>query len=147
MITDSSIEIDAAPSVVWTVFTDVARWPTWTESVTRLVPLDGPELVVGHRFEIKQPKMPNLVWEITEVTPGVGWTWVQRSPGGTTLAVHEVVAVDGGARTLVRQRIDQRGPIGVVVGALMRRLTRRYLVMEGEGLKARSEQRARAAAA
>jgi hypothetical protein len=44
------------------------------------------------------------------------------------------------ARTLVRQRIDQRGPIGVAVGALMRRLTKRYLHLEAQGLKARSEQ-------
>ena len=147
MITDASIEIDAPPALVWAVFTDVARWPEWTESVTRLAPLDGSAIEVGSRFEIKQPKMPNLVWEVTAVTPGVGWTWVQRSFGGTTLAVHEVVAVDGGTRTLVKQRIDQRGPIGVLVGLLMRRLTRRYLTLEGDGLRARSEQRARAAAA
>ena len=36
-------------------------------------------------------------------------------------------------RTLVRQRIDQRGPVGVVVGVLMRGLTRRYLDLEGAG--------------
>jgi hypothetical protein len=65
-----------------------------------------------------------------------------RSLGATTLASHEVVPQDGG-RTLVRQRIDQRGPIGVVVGALIRRLTKRYLELEAQGLKARSEARRR----
>jgi uncharacterized membrane protein len=142
MITESSIEIDAPASVVWDVFVDVERWPDWTDSVDRIVALDGPAIEVGNRFEIKQPRFPNLVWEVTAVDPGVSWTWRQRSAGGTTLASHELVT-EGAGRTLVRQRIDQRGPVGVVVGALMRRLTRRYLDMEGQGLKAASEARAR----
>jgi uncharacterized protein YndB with AHSA1/START domain len=139
MITDSSVEIGAPPATVWDVFVDVEQWPDWTASVERIVPLDGPGIEVGKRFEIKQPRMPKLVWEVTAVDPGVSWTWRQRSPGGTTLATHEVIPQ--GDRTLVRQRIDQRGPIGVAVGLVMRRLTRRYLELEAQGLKARSEQR------
>jgi uncharacterized membrane protein len=138
MITDSSVEIEAPAPVVWEVYADVARWPDWTASVTSVVPLDGPEIEVGKRFEIKQPRMPKLVWEVTEVEPGTSWTWRQHSPGGTTFASHELVVRDG--NTLVRQRIDQRGPIGVVVGVLMRRRTKRYLALESQGLKASSEQ-------
>jgi uncharacterized membrane protein len=139
MQTDSSIEIDAPATRVWDVFVDVERWAEWTASITSIVPLDGPGIEVGNRFEIRQPRFPKLVWEVTEVDPGRGWTWRQRSPGNTTLASHEVVA-QGPERTLVRQRIDQRGPIGAVVGVLMRRLTRRYLELEAQGLKQRSEQ-------
>jgi uncharacterized membrane protein len=142
MITDSSVDVDAPAAVVWDVFADVERWSEWTASIERIVPMDGPGIEVGKRFEIKQPRMPKLVWEVTEVDPGVSWTWRQRSPGGTTLASHEVVphAAD---RTRVRQRIEQRGPVGLVVGVLMLRLTKRYLDLEGQGLKARSEQRPR----
>src|SRR5215218_3494447 len=107
MITDSDVAIAAPATVVWDVFSDVERWPEWTASVTRLVAVDGPGIDVGKRFEIKQPRMPKLVWEVTDVTPGTSWTWVQRSPGGLTLARHEVVAESAG-RTLVRQQIDQR---------------------------------------
>jgi ligand-binding SRPBCC domain-containing protein len=139
MITDSSIEIDAPAAVVWDVFADVERWAEWTASVERISGLDGPGIDIGKRFEIKQPRFPRLVWEVTAVEPGVSWTWRQHSPGGTTLATHEVVAREGGG-TLVRQRIDQRGPIGVTVGALTRRLTKRYLELEAQGLKARSEE-------
>ncbi len=145
MITDSSIEVAAPAATVWDVFADVERWPEWTASVERVVALDGPGLEVGKRFEIDQPRFPRLVWEVTAVDPGTSWTWRQRSPGGTTLAPHEVAA-DGPARSVVRQRIDQRGPIGALVGALMRRTTRRYLELEAQGLKARSEQRHRDAA-
>ena len=143
MITDAEIEIDAPARVVWDVFADVERWSEWTASVDGLVALDGPGIEVGKRFEIDQPRMPKLVWQVTEVEPGRSWTWVQRSPGGTTLASHVVEPV-GDGRTLVRQRIDQRGPVGVAVGVLMRRLTRRYLELEAQGLKARSEERHRA---
>ena len=140
MITEGSVEIDAAAPVVWDVFADVEQWPSWTTSVTRIVALDGPGIDVGKRFKIKQPRLPSLVWKVTEVNPGVSWTWCQKSLGGTTLASHEVVP-QGPDRTLVRQRIDQRGPVGVVVGLLMRRLTRRYLDLEARGLKSCSEQR------
>jgi hypothetical protein len=139
MIIHSSIQIDASPRSVWDVFVEVERWPEWTASVQRIVPLDGPGIEVGNRFEIKQPRLPTLTWEVTEVEPGVSWTWCHRSPGATTFASHDVVA-DGTERTLVRQRIHQRGPVGVMVGALMRRLTKRYLDLEARGLKARSEE-------
>jgi uncharacterized membrane protein len=139
MIKDSSIEVDAPASTVWDVFADVERWSEWTASIERIVALDAPAIEVGKRFEIKQPRMPKLVWEVTEVDPGTSWTWRQRSLGATTFASHEVVPIEAG-RTLVRQRIDQRGPVGVLTGALMSRLTKRYLELEAQGLKARSEQ-------
>jgi uncharacterized protein YndB with AHSA1/START domain len=138
MITESSVDIDAPTSLVWEVFTDVERWPEWTASVTNLVALDGPGLAVGKRFRIKQPKLPTLVWEVTDVAPGVSWTWAQHSSGGSTFAHHALTPMDHG-RTLVRQALDQRGPVGAIVGRLMLRTTRRYLEMEAQGLKLRSE--------
>lgn len=147
MITECGAEIDAPAAVVWDVFSDVERWPEWTASVTRLVALDSRELAVGNRFEIKQPRMPKLVWEVTEVVPGASWTWVQRSPGGLTVARHDVspvnpvspVSADSQARTRIDQRLEQRGPVGALVGLLMRSMTKRYLELEAEGLKARCE--------
>ena len=139
MITESGVDIDAPASLVWEVFSDVERWPEWTASVTGLVALDGPGLAVGKRFQIKQPKLPTLVWEVTEVSPGVSWTWAQQSPGGRTVATHTVTSV-ADARARVDQKLDQQGPIGAIVARLMLRTTRRYLEMEAQGLKGRSEQ-------
>jgi uncharacterized membrane protein len=142
MIIDSSVEIDAPASLVWEVFSDVERWPEWTASVNRLTALDGPGLTIGARFEIVQPRMPKLVWTVTEVDPGTAWTWEQRSPGGRTIARHQVLPQPVGG-TLVRQQLDQGGPLGALVGRLMRRMTVRYLDLEAQGLKARSEERRR----
>ena len=143
MFNEDSIEIDAPPQLVWDVFSDVERWPEWTASVTFLVGRDGPDLAVGKRFAIKQPGMQKLVWRVTEIDPGSSWTWVQRSPGVLVTARHDVIAQPGG-RTLVRQKLDQRGVLGSLVGRLMVKKTKRFLELEARGLKARSEQLSRA---
>jgi uncharacterized membrane protein len=143
MINEDSVEIAAPPQLVWDVFTEVERWPDWTSSVTSLVGLDAPALAVGRRFAIKQPGMSKLVWTVTEIEPGSSWTWVQRSPGVLVSARHDVIAQPGG-RTLVRQQLDQRGVLGALVGRLMVKKTKRFLELEAQGLKARSEQLSRA---
>jgi uncharacterized membrane protein len=143
MITEDSIEIDAPAQLVWEVFSDVQRWPEWTASVTSLVGKDGANLAVGKRFSIKQPGMSKLVWKVTEIDRGSSWTWVQRSPGVLVTARHWVTAQPGG-RTLVRQQLEQRGVLGALVGRMMIKKTKRFLELEAQGLKARSEELSRA---
>jgi uncharacterized membrane protein len=143
MFTEDSTEIDAPPQLVWDVFTDVEHWPDWTSSVTSLAGLDSPALGVGRRYAIKQPGMLRLVWKVTEIEPGSSWTWVQRSPGVLVTARHDVIAQPDGP-TLVRQQLDQRGVLGALVGRLMAKKTKRFLELEAQGLKARSEELSRA---
>lgn len=143
MITEDSVEIDAPAHLVWDVFSKVEGWPEWTASVTSLVGQDGTDLALGKRFAIKQPGMSKLVWQVTEIDPGSSWTWVQRSPGVLVTARHWVTAQPGG-RTLVRQQLEQRGVLGALVGRLMVKKTKRFLELEAQGLKARSEHLSRA---
>lgn len=143
MFNEDSVEIDAPPQLVWDVFSDVERWPEWTASVTSLVGRDGPALAVGRRFAIKQPGMQKLVWKVTEIDHGSSWTWVQRSPGVLVTARHNVIAQPDG-RTLVRQQLEQRGVLGALVGRMMIKKTKRFLELEAQGLKARSEELSRA---
>jgi uncharacterized membrane protein len=139
MMTEDSIEIDAPAELVWQVFSDVERWPEWTASVTSLVGRDGTNLDVGKRFSIKQPGMSKLTWKVTDIDPGLSWTWVQRSPGAAVTARHHVIAQSDG-RTLVRQELEQRGVVGALVGRMMLTKTKRFLELEAQGLKTRSEQ-------
>jgi uncharacterized membrane protein len=143
MITEDSVEIDAPAQLVWEVFSDVQHWPEWTASVTSLVGKDGANLAVGKRFSIKQPGMSKLVWKVTELDHGSSWTWVQRSPGVLVTARHWVTDQPGG-RTLVRQQLEQRGVLGALVGRMMIKKTKRFLELEAQGLKARSEELSRA---
>ena len=133
-----TITIDAAPDVVWDVYTDVARWPEWTASVTTAEVSPEPPLAVGHRATIKQPRFPRVAWTVTRLEPGRSWEWANRSLGANTTADHRLTPVDGGL-TRVDLSIDQRGVVGRPIGWLARRTTRRYLRMEAEGLKRRSE--------
>jgi hypothetical protein len=57
-----------------------------------------------------------------------------------------VRALDG-STTRVEQIIEQTGILGAPVGRLLRGLTRRYLAMEGAGLKHRCEAGSSGAAA
>jgi uncharacterized membrane protein len=139
MQTEDSIEIDAPAQLVWQVFSDVEHWPEWTESVISLVGHDGANLAVGKRFSIKQPGMSKLTWKVTAIDPGLSWTWVQRAPGAFASARHDVIAQPDG-RTLVRQQLEQRGMVGALVGRMMLKKTKRFLELEAQGLKTRSEQ-------
>ena len=133
-----SITIDRPPDVVWSVYTDVARWPDWTASVSSAA-VDPPGLLaVGSRASIKQPRLPRVEWTVTALQPDRSWVWANKAPGANTVAAHVLTPL-GDGRTHVDLSIDQRGLIGRPVGWLVRRLTRRYLRYEAEGLKRRSE--------
>jgi uncharacterized membrane protein len=134
-----AVEISAPPERVWAVMSDIARWPEWTASVTRVEPLDAGPLAVGHRARIRQPRLLPAVWRVTALTPGRGFTWVTRSPGVRVTARHWVEQANGGSRAHLALRYD--GLLSGLVARLAGRLTSRYLALEASGLKARSEAR------
>ena len=140
----ASIAIEAPIEVVWSVFTDVERWPTWASSFTSVELIDGP-MRLGARARIRQPRLPTVVWEVTKWEPGRSWTWVTTAPGARTEASH-VITVSGGA-TVAEQSITSSGPIGRLAAFLLRSLTRRYLAIEAAGLKRQSEKVAAASRA
>jgi uncharacterized membrane protein len=136
--TSDRISIDAPAPHVWSVFTDVERWPEWTASVSSVDIVEGNGVEVGAIARIKQPRLPRMDWQVTDVVPGVSWQWASRSPGITTIASHTLTATAAGT-TLVEQSIEHRGMFAWFHGRVTRGLTRRYLRLEGEGLKARCE--------
>jgi len=136
--TSDSIDIDAPVDVVWSVYSDVEHWPDWTASVTTVELSPSGPLAVGSRATIKQPRLPKVEWTVTALDAGREWVWENKAPGAVSVAAHSVRALDDG-RTHVELWIDQRGVVGRAIGVLARRMTRRYLRMEAEGLKRRAE--------
>jgi len=137
----AAITIDAPVEVVWAVFTDVERWPTWTRSVTSVELIDGP-MRLGAKARIRQPQLPTVVWTVTDWNPGRSWSWTATGPGARTQASHVLTA--SGAGTIAEQSIVSSGPIGRLLAFVWRSLTRRYLAMEAAGLKQRCEEAAAA---
>ncbi|MEU0565015.1 SRPBCC family protein [Nonomuraea sp. NPDC005983] len=136
---ESAIRIAASPQRVWEVFSDVERWPEWTETVTSVELAEPGPLKVGSRAKIRQPRLLTALWEVTELVEGEYFVWASRSPGVRVTGGHWVEAAPDG--TLCRSTIDQEGLLGPLMARLTGKLTTRYLALEAEGLKARSEQR------
>lgn len=134
---EETTEIASPPGAVWAVYADVERWPEWSGAVKSVKALDDNSLAVGNRFRIDQPRIGALTWEITEVDPGVSWTWVHHSPGGSTEAWHELTETASG--TVARAGIIHHGLFGNMSGLLLGRATRRFLKMELDGLKVEVE--------
>ena len=134
---ETTIDIDAAPSTVWSVLCDVESWPTWTASIDTLRLVGGPPLVVGSEAEIKQPKLPKARWKVTVLDDGRLFTWVSRAAGMATEADHELTPTDSGSR--VTLRIRQSGALAGLFGALYGSRSRRYVDTEAAGLKQRCE--------
>lgn len=106
--------------------------------MTDVTGLNGSDLTVGRRFRIRQPGLPTVVWRVSEVREGEGFTWESRSPGVYTIAYHRVSANADGS-TQITIGIDQTGALAGVVRLLTEARTRRYLTLEAAGLKAAAE--------
>ena len=137
----ATIDIAAPAQLVYEVYTDVEGWPEWAASVTSVELLDQGPLRVGSRARIKQPRLPTAVWEVTEVVAGRSFTWIARGPGIITTASHVVTPPEANVPTRVTASLQQTGPLGQLVGFLTKRLTKRYMQTEVQGLKARCEAR------
>jgi uncharacterized protein YndB with AHSA1/START domain len=136
-----SIDIAAPPSMVWSVMSDIERWPEWTASVRRVTRFGKGPLRVASRALIRQPGFPPALWRVTAVEPGRSFTWKSGLPGLRVLAHHEVIAAAGGARATLA--LHFAGLLGPMFGRLTSRINNEYLHMEAAGLKRRSEARSR----
>ncbi len=134
---ETNVHIDASPERVWEVLVDVEAWPTWTDSMDELTFVEGDTLEPGSTVRIRQPKLPAATWKVTQLAPGVSFTWEASYPGVKTIAVHSLTASGDG--TDVTLAVRHTGPLGPVLAALTAKPTRRYVDMEAEGLKRRSE--------
>jgi len=127
--------IDAPTGQVWEVLFDVARWPEWLPTVDSVERLDDGPLEVGSRARLRQPKLPQAEWQVTQVVDGRSFTWAADGPGMRTVGRHEVVPDGSGCR--VTLSIEQTGPMGAIAALVWRKLTQRYVELEAESLDAR----------
>lgn len=133
-----SVTVAAPPERVWQVVTDVERWPELTASMTSVRGLDGPAPAVGSRFAVRQPRLRPAVWTVTELAENTALVWENSAPGVRSRAGHLLEPAGGG--TLLTLTLDQTGVLAWPFGLLLGSTVRRYMGMEADGLKSRSEQ-------
>jgi uncharacterized membrane protein len=135
---DITVDIAAAPDRVWSVMRDIERWSEWTPSVTSIQRLDSGPLRAGSEAVVRQPKLPPAKWRITGIDDARrSFTWVSVAPGVRVVASHGVEPAPGGSRATLSIRYT--GALGPLLGWLTGSLNDRYLKLEAQGLKSRSE--------
>lgn len=132
-----SVEIAAPPDRVWAVMSDIERWPEWTASVSSITRLDQGPLRPGCRARIRQPRVPSAVWTVTAIEPLRSFSWKTGSPVVWTAARHSVEPTPHGSRATLSLQFG--GLLARPVAWITRDLNNRYLRLEAEGLKSRSE--------
>jgi uncharacterized protein YndB with AHSA1/START domain len=138
VVVQRSIDIDAPVATVWAVVSDVERWPEWTASMRSVRRTRTGPLTVGERVVVAQPRLPTVAYTVTAIDPGLSFTWEAGNAVSCGVGEHALTPRVGGGCTATL-RVVQRGAAAPVAAALLRRIARRYVRMEAEGLKARSE--------
>ncbi|HEY6455652.1 MAG TPA: SRPBCC family protein [Steroidobacteraceae bacterium] len=132
-----SCEISASVDDVWAILADVEGWPQWTASISQIALLTPKPFGLKSRVLIQQPRLRKTVWEVTVWDPGHRFQWQSAGLGVRVIADHVLEARHGGTQVNLAVRFN--GPLASVIGRLSGHLTRRYVQLEAEGLKRRSE--------
>lgn len=134
----TSVTINAPAERVWSELIDLEHWPLATPSVTNVERLDAGAFRLGSRARIKQPKLPPLVWTVTEFEAQKQFTWQTPSVGVTTIGKHELKPGPD-QTTIVTLSIERRGVLAPLVDLMTASLTSKYVQLEAAGLKRVSE--------
>jgi uncharacterized membrane protein len=141
-----AISIAAPVEQVWSVMADVEHWQDWTPTIASVQRLDRGPFRVGSSARIKQPKLPPIVWTVSELVPLDHFTWSAASPGAATIAGHQLTPGPDGSVT-VTLSIERTGPLAPLLDLVFGKLTREYVTTEAQCLKRTVEARTAAAAA
>jgi hypothetical protein len=104
--------LEAEPTVVWALWTDVARWPEWDAS-KEIARLDGP-FALGVSGWAKQRGTLGGSFTITEVETGRRWVSECPLPLGKVIFEH-VITPTGKRRVTVVKRVEVEGGIAPLI--------------------------------
>jgi hypothetical protein len=135
---EHSIDIDAPQQRVWDVLSDLESWPQRIETVDVVELLTPAPVGQGSRVRLKQPKLPEGIWEVTVWDPPSYFEFRQKSGGVTTVAGQSVEAL-GEGRSRLTLTLDMRGLLVPVFARIFRGLTNRYMTLEAQGMKRAAE--------
>jgi hypothetical protein len=118
---EETIDIDAAPEVIFRIWSEVEHWNKWDPD-TKESSLHGP-FAVGSRGRIVPAKGRGVSMQITECTPNRSFTVEASVPLFRMQFVHELIPKTNGTRVV--HRVLFSGALtfllGRVVGAQVRK--------------------------
>lgn len=135
---EQSIDIDAPKQRVWDVLSDLEAWPQRIETVDDVELLTPAPVGEGSRVRLKQPRLPEGIWEVTAWDAPSYFEYRQQSSGITSVAGHRVEALDEG-RSRLTLTLEMRGLLVAVVALFWKGLTNRYMTLEAQGMKRAAE--------
>jgi uncharacterized membrane protein len=137
-IYEASTRICSSSEHVWSVLSDVERWPRWLPTVSSVQRLGSDGMQRGARFRIVQPGVSQAVWAVTSVWPNRFFTWQSCSPGLRIVADH-ILTEEPDGTTCVLLRLSFDGVLGKLASRLARSKTQQYLAQEAAALKREAE--------
>lgn len=135
---EQSIEIGASQQRVWDVLTDIEAWPDRNDTVEAATVLTARPLGKGSQVRLRQPKLPEGVWDVTRWEAPAYFEWTQKGSGMTIDAGHRVDAL-GEGRARLTLTIDMRGLLVPVFGRMYSGLTNDYMTREAGAIKRAAE--------
>jgi uncharacterized membrane protein len=135
---EQSIDIDARRQRVWDVLSDLESLPQRIETVDVVELLTSAPVDEGSRVRLKQPKLPEGIWEVTVCDAPSFFEWRQKSGGVRSVAGHRVKPLEEG-RSRLTLTLDVRGLLVPVVALFYQGLTNRYMTIEAQGMKRAAE--------
>jgi uncharacterized membrane protein len=135
---EKSIDIEAPQQRVWDVLSDLEAWPQRIETVDSVELLTPAPITTGSRARLKQPKLPEGIWDITAWDAPSYFEWTQKTGGTTSVAGHRVEAM-GDGRARLTLTLEMRGLLIPIMMLFYRDLTNRYMNLEAEGMKRTAE--------
>ena len=127
---------------LWSVMSDVRRWPDWLPTVDAVTPHEPsrPD-EVGATYTVEQPGLPRADWTITAIEDGRSFTWESAQPGIRTVGTHELHPGPDGTTT-IDLAIDWTGPLAPLLRLVVGRKARDYVTREAAALDATASARA-----
>ena len=135
---EQTADIEASQQRVWEVLSELEAWPQRIETVDVVELLTPAPLVVGSRVRIKQPKLPEGIWDVTVWDAPSYFEYRQRSGGATVVAGHRVEPL-GEGRCRLTLTLEMRGPLVPFIALFYKDLTNRYMRTEAQGMKRAAE--------
>jgi uncharacterized membrane protein len=130
---EHSLDIKAPADIVWSVTTDVERWPEWTPTMHSVQRLDAGPFQIGSSARIKQPRLAEAIWRVTSLTPGKRFTWETQNRGMRMVASHEILTQGGGCTSHLS--LDISGWLSMLLAPLILRSAASAMAIENNRLR------------